>query len=148
MSTTVIKSTAVISGSTFSRTGLSAFERYVVRRAHPSGIFIETAGLMWAVYFLFSHLWVEALMTAILTRLIATAATYRANPDALAETALGKIALLHLHPVNAVVQLAGIAGLAYGVWAHETRVVLAGVTVLLLGHLAGWGQVDKRFESH
>lgn len=146
MATTLIQTGVDISRPEVRSGSLNGFQRYVVRRSHPASIFIEVAGLIWAFFYLWDRLWVEALMVAIFTRLVANVAVYRVSAEALSQTTLGKIALLHLHPVNILTQSVGLVGTLYGVWVHDTRAILAGISVILLGHLSGWSQVDKRFK--
>jgi len=72
--------------------------------------------------------------------------TQAVNSDALAKTALGKMALLHLHPVNLSLQLAGVAVAVWGIWAHETIPILSGTSLILLGHTFGWGHIHRALD--
>ena len=143
MATTVIQSGAT---AVLERPRLTVLQRYYLRRAHPASLFIETAGLVWVVYFFWNHLWVEALLTLVISRLIANVVSFRASTEALMQTALGRIALLHVQPTNWFIQLLGVIGVFYGVWTHEAKVILAGLSVVFLGHLIGWHRVDRHFE--
>jgi hypothetical protein len=134
------------SGSSSAGGRLGGLERYVLRRAHPVSIFIDTVGLIWFIYYLWMNLWQEAVAVLIFARLCANAATVRAHSDRLSQTILGKIALLHLHPVNLFLQIVGTAVAIDGVWTHRSMVILAALSLILLGHLQGWPQVDRRFE--
>jgi hypothetical protein len=125
---------------------LNMFERYVMRRAHPASMFVEVVGLTWFTYFLALHLWREAILTVIVARMVGLFVVREANPDALAQTLIGKIALLHLDPVNMTVQLAGALWWGWGVWQGDVRQILAGTSVIFLGHLRGWGGVMKNFK--
>jgi hypothetical protein len=123
----------------------SMFERYILARTHPASLFLGSAGLIWEVYFLWSGNWMAALAILISERIVSTLIGWRSNPQAVAETTLGKIAILHLHPVNLVVQLCGLVVSVAGVWLHETQLILGGVSLILVGHVFGWGRVDYRF---
>lgn len=142
MATTIIQT----SGTVGTVPRITGFQRYILRRSHPTSLFIEAAGLLWVVFFLWNHLIVEALLVLVFSRLIANVIAFRSNTDAIAQTVLGRIALLHLQPVNMLVQIVGTLATLYGVWMHEGRIILAGLTAILLGHLIGWARVDRRLE--
>jgi hypothetical protein len=125
---------------------LNAFERYIVRRAHPASLFVEVVGLTWFVYFFAQHLWREAILSVIIARILGQIVVKDANTNDLAQTTIGKIALLHLDPVNMTVQLAGFVWWALGVWQGDLRQILAGMSLIFLGHLRGWGGVMKNFK--
>jgi hypothetical protein len=38
--------------------------------------------------------------------------------------------------------------LLYGICLHETRVVLTGISLILLGHIQGWDRVDSRLKAN
>jgi len=59
-----------------------------------------------------------------------------------AGTTLGKIMLLHLHPMNLVVQIAGFGVLLYSIWTRSAILIMAGVSIILFGHLWGWHKVN------
>jgi hypothetical protein len=65
----------------------------------------------------------------------------------LAQTVLGRLGLLHLEGSNLILQVAGLVVLLYGLWSHEVRMLLAGISVILLGHTQGWSRVDPRLGS-
>jgi hypothetical protein len=98
------------------------------------------------LYYLWAQNWSYALGAALLGRLLSYLAVADVNPQKMSETTLGKIALLHLNPVNMVVQILGLVVLGYGVWEHSVLYTLYGVSVILIGHVIGWGKVDERFE--
>jgi hypothetical protein len=125
--------------------GLNAFQRYVVRRSHPASIFVDVVGMTWFTYFLALHLWREAILAVIVSRLVGLFVVREANLEALAQTAIAKIALLHLDPINMTVQVAGVIWWGFGVWQGDLKQILAGTSVVLLGHLRGWGGVMKNF---
>lgn len=143
MATTVIQAS---SAGVLDRPHLTALDRYFLRRAHPTSLFVEAAGISWVVHFFWNHLWVEALLVFLFTRIIANIVAFRSNPEALAQSGLGRIALLHAQPVNMLVQLVGGFGFFYGLWTHEVKVILGGISIVMLGHLIGWHRVDRHFE--
>ena len=147
MATTIMQASGMTS-SVVERSKITGFQRYILRRSHPASIFIEAIGYIWVIFYLWNQLVVEAILALLFSRLIANIIAFRADTDALAQTSLGRIAMLHLQPFNMLVQLLGVVGLAYGLWSHETRAILAGVSIMLLGHLVGWARVDNRFELH
>lgn len=122
-------------------------KRYMLRRFHPKAILIDSVGALWLGYLFWVHDWKSALTTFLIFRIISFVSTIEVNPEAIATSRLGKIALLHLHPLNMATQAFGIIVLLYGLWDHSDTQILAGISFLLLGHLAGWGKVDSRFRN-
>ena len=146
MATTVVRVGSTASRDVKSSEALDGIERYVIRHAHPISLYFEMVGLIWLVFFLWSHLWKEAVAVYLSARLVGLLAVYRADVRALAQTVLGKIALLHLHGINFFVQRLGSAVALYGVWLHDVRTILIGISFVFLGHIQGWAAVDGRFE--
>jgi hypothetical protein len=146
MATTVISTSTPVGLLREARA--TRFQRYVLRRAHPASLFVEMVGFVWFVFYLWNHLLMEAILVVILARVVASVLVFRADTDAIAKTVMGKIALLHLRPINMLTQILGVAIAVYGIWMHDTRVILVGVSAVLLGHLVGWSRVDPRFELH
>ncbi len=110
-------------------------------RAHPTRIFVDSAAILWVVYFIWQQLW----LPAVAITLLASATSYflirKTSLEALASTTLGRLALLHLHPVNLTLQTLSVPPLLYGLWNHSTGFILAGLSLLLLGHASGWSKV-------
>lgn len=148
MATTVVRGGAVISGGVPAVRDLGFMERYVVRSSHPVSLYFQAIGSMWFIFFFWNHLWVEALLSYVICRFIGALAVSRADPRSLSQGLLGRLALLHLHGSNFIVQLAGMIVLLYGVWMHETRVLLTGITLILVGHVQGWDRVDPRLKTN
>lgn len=123
-------------------------EKYVLRASHPRSLFIDVVGRMWAVYFLWDQNWRAALAIFLIFRLVSFAAVWNINIKNFADTLLGKIGLLHIHPINLATQLAGSVILLYGVWQHSTDLILGGTSLVFLGHLFGWSNVDYRFSDN
>jgi hypothetical protein len=147
MATTLVRGGAVISSGVPAVRELSLIERYVVRSSHPVSLYFQAIGLIWFVFFFWNHLWVEAILSYVICRFIGALAVSRTDTKSLGKVLLGRLALLHLHGSNFIVQLAGTVVLLYGIWLHETRVVLAGISLVLLGHVQGWDRVDSRLKT-
>lgn len=130
------------------RQSFSLMERYALRRAHPVNLFIDGAGWTWFTYFFWHHDWPVAVAAIIISRIFGLAMTANTNLQSMSETGLGKIALLHLHPVNMATQAVGLLVTLYGLWQHSTEFILVGMSVVLLGHLFGWSKVDRRFAKN
>lgn len=120
-------------------------QRLALRRSHPISIFIDLVAWTWFVYFLWNRNWQAALVTVVAARLLALSLVRGLNFRDMAETGLGKLALLHLHPVNLSVQLIGFFIFLFGIWNRTSESILFGVSVVLFGHLFGWSKVDRRF---
>ncbi len=67
------------------------------------------------------------LLSAVLGRL----STSGTKEETLAQTLLDKIMLLHLHPVNLTLQMAGFA------------LLLSATSMVFLGHMWGWHRVNE-----
>ena len=135
MATTVVRVGSTVSPDVKSAEALDGIERYVIRHSHPISIYFEIVGLIWLVFFLWSHLWTEAVAVYLAARIVGLLAVYGADVRSLVQTVLGKIALLHLHGINFFVQRFGSAVALYGVWLHDVRMILTGVSLVFLGHI-------------
>ncbi len=87
-------------------------ERMIVRRGHPKHIIVGIVAFLWVIYFLWQHNWIWAAAVVVLSAVLGRLSTSGAKEETLAQTLLGKIMLLHLHPVNLTLQMAGFALLA------------------------------------
>lgn len=141
---TLYKAVPPPQGETVAWPKLNLIESLAVRRSHPRSLFINSVGALWMVYFLVQQDWVMALSVLVFFRALAYVSVWKCDPQLLAQTTLGKIALLHLHPVNLVVQVAGVIPFVYGLWQRNTELILGGFSVVLLGHSFGWSRVDRR----
>lgn len=121
---------------------MTFFERSVVRSGHPRRIIVGVITLMWVLYSLWCHLWAWATVTLLVGIALAALATKRMLVDELAQTMLGKILLLHLHPANVALQTFGFAVLLYSFWMHSTVLMMLAISVILLGHMFGWHKVN------
>lgn len=117
-------------------------ERAIIRRGHPSGIILRVVGAVWGLYFLWIHNWIWTVATIFICELGGLLLSPRMDEEGLSRTTLGKITLLHLHPVNLLMQLAGGGFLIYGVWTHSMIYIMVAASMILLGHLWGWNKVN------
>jgi hypothetical protein len=118
-------------------------EKVVVRRGHPRNVIVGLVGFLWVVFLVWRHEWAWALVVVFVSAILGRAATIGTHEESLGQTLLGKMALLHLHPMNVVVQLAGFGVLLYALWMHELMFILVGISLVLLGHMWGWHRVSE-----
>ena len=121
---------------------MTFLERSIVRSGHPRRIIVGMITLMWVLYSLWFHLWTWAAAALVVGVALGALATKGMLVDEIAQTVLGKILLLHLHPVNVALQTFGLAVLLYGFWMHSIVLMLLAVSVILLGHMFGWHKVN------
>lgn len=116
------------------------YETYMVHRFHPRRIFIDAASLPWVVLCLWRHQLEIAVMVAVASGVIGVLATNRIDAGKFSRTLLGRLALLHLRTANIAIQLAGVVVVSLALWAHSVSGILAGTSLLFLGHLSGWDE--------
>lgn len=116
-------------------------EKMMVLRFHPRSVFIDAAAMPWIIYFLWLHEWPLSLAVGLMAVAVRTAATSNIQAEKYAHTFLGRMALLHLYPTNAAIQIAGIVLGVVGLWQHSTIAILGAVSLLFLGHLEGWDEI-------
>ena len=116
-------------------------EQYIIRRFHPRRILLDAALLPWAVYFLWNHEWIGALGTIVFSLGMGYAFTSRVDVRRYSRTLVGRVALLHLHPLNLLLQSAGLTLMFVSLWIHSTEGILASLSLLFFGHMAGWEKV-------
>jgi hypothetical protein len=122
---------------------MSFLQRAIVRRGHPKHIIVSAVGAIWGFYFLWFHNWIWALAAVLLSGFAGRMLTLGMKEESLAQTTLGKIMLLHLNPVNLIIQIVGSCVLVYGIWTHSVIYVMAAVSIILLGHSWGWHKVNE-----
>jgi hypothetical protein len=106
-------------------------------QGHPKHIIVGIVAFLWVVYFLWQHNWIWAAAVVVLSAVLGWLSTSGTKEETLAQTLLGKIMLLHFHPVNLTLQMAGFALLLYGIWMHSTAYITAATSMVFLGHM--WG---------
>ncbi|MEI7741159.1 MAG: hypothetical protein WCJ29_01490 [bacterium] len=120
---------------------LSLIEKLYVQHAHPINLIMTLVGIMWGVYFLWLQNILLAAIFAFGFMIIGHASVWGENEDGLAETWLGKIMILHSHPINTLFHLVGTFIVAVGLYSNVIEMIMWGVTILLFGHLWGWSRV-------
>ena len=121
---------------------MTFFERSVVRSGHPRRIIVGVITLMWVLYSLWFHFWAWAVVALIVGLAFGVLTTAGMNVEELGQTILGKILLLHLHPVNVALQTFGFAVLLYSFWVHSAVSMLLAISVIMVGHMFGWHKVS------
>ncbi len=116
----------------------------MLKRFHPRALFVDGAGVIWALYLFWYHDWILALAVTVAFRVAALASVWKSDPQQIAQTTMGKLALLHLHPINLTVQIVGAVVLLTGIWQQDAEVIWSGLSVILLGHAFGWTKFDQR----
>lgn len=118
-------------------------QKYVLMRSHPRRIFLDVAAVMWEVYFLWQGNWQVALGIFAVMNTVGLLAVRKLDYSELAQTTWGKMALLHLNPMNFLVQVTGAALLVYGLLIQDTLTILTSITLILVGHFYGWSKVHR-----
>jgi hypothetical protein len=144
MATEVIVQTQQIYAETAEH-DFSWLERFALKCFHPRAIFIEVVGFIWSIYYFWNYNWQMSLGVFVLALALALLCVMDTSPQKLSETTIGKIGLLHLHPMNLAIRLAGSVILLYGIWQRSLELTLGGVSVIFFGHTFGWAKVDSRF---
>ena len=121
---------------------MTSLERAMLRHGHPRRIIVGIISLVWGLYSLWFHNWIWAVVALVVGLGLGRIATLGMHEEQLAQTTLGKLLLLHLHPVNVLLQFAGFAVLSYGCWIHSGVYILLSVSMILLGHMWGWHKVN------
>jgi len=122
---------------------LTFMERAVLHRGDPRSMICSTIGAMWAFYFLWAQSWFFAVAAVVLSAALGRLLSSNLDEQNFANTLLGKIMLLQLHPFNLTIQTIGAIYLVFGVWTHSAPVIMIAASVVLAGHLWGWDRVRK-----
>ena len=121
---------------------MTYLERAIVRQGHPRRIIIGIVSLTWGLYFLWFHNWTWAAAVLGIGMALGLVVTMGMNEEQLAQTTLGRILLLHLHPLNLLLQVGGFSVLLYGFWVHSGLYIIFAISLILLGHMWGWHKVN------
>jgi hypothetical protein len=121
---------------------MTFLQEFMLSRGHPRQIILHIVGGIWSMYFLWLHNWMWALGCFACAELISEMLATQTGAELLAQTTLGKIMLLHADPMNFIVQTIGGMLLVYGFWIHSITGIMAAVSLVLLGHIAGWNKVS------
>jgi len=122
-------------------------DRYFLMRFHPKHIIFEIVGAIWACFFLWNHNWQAALLSYLVLGGIGLYLTRNIDPELMAQTTIGRIGLLHKHPINLALNLVGIAVVIYALWLQLGVVILGGLSFIIIGHFFGWAEVDSRLRT-
>ena len=122
---------------------MSYFEREVLHYAHPKQMILRMVGAIWGLYFLWLHNWVGVLAVIAAGEILGRILSRGMNEEGMAQTIWGKIMLIHLHPVNLLVQIVGGIVLVYGVWIHSFIWIMVAMSVVLIVHMWGWNKVSE-----
>ena len=120
-------------------------ERYMLMRFHPRKVIYDVIGMTWAVYFLWNGNWQAAVAAVVVSSVIGLYFVRLADPIKMADTVMGRLARLHLDLRNWVIQLLGLIPLISGIWSHSTEMILAGLSIVALGHFFCWSKVNPGF---
>ena len=116
---------------------MTKFQRVLVGHAHPVNVVLHALGISWALYFLWQNNWYWAAIFGLGLPIVGSLAVWGMEKE-LTKTPLGQLMLVHEHPVNLGFHISGWVLLAYGVWIHESTIILTAVSLGLIGHLWGW----------
>ena len=100
----------------------------MLQHAHPMKFVAELLGIAWAIYFLWNHNWVAAIITSLSFFLGSTLALWNKPIDHLTDTTLGRAMLVYAKPLNFLVYNISVVPVVYGLWTHDGIYILAGYT--------------------
>src|SRR5207237_8077357 len=93
--------------------------RFMLQHAHPMKFVAEILGVMWGIYFLWTHNWIGAVVSSVVLFFGSTLALWHKPIDDLAETPLGRIMLGYTNPLNFILYNLSALPVIYGVWTHR-----------------------------
>lgn len=117
---------------------METLQRLMLQHLHPTKFILEVIGIMWATYFLWDQNWLGAVVAGLGLPILGGLLTWRVNTDQYRKSGFARIVLIHAHPMNMLLHIVGAVITVYGLWNHQTLVILSGITVLILGHAWGW----------
>ncbi len=133
-------------GINIGESGYSLMEKFLVRRFHPRKIILDLIGFVWAVYFLWLKQWQSSLLCVLTFSLLGLYFTRNVNLEEMGDTTLGKLGLLHTHPMNFALNILGLFPLAVGIWRHFPEYIIIGFSIVLLGHFFGWSKFNRNYK--
>ena len=116
----------------------SLFNRLAINHAHPTKLILDLIGFIWTAYFLWENNLMMVIIFGFGFSVLGSFLTLNADTKALAATRFGKYVIARLHPANLSLQLSGYIVSMCGVWTHQGWIILAGLSMVILGHLWGW----------
>ena len=144
MNIKIMNSNTIFEQADLNEKYMGMMDRYFLMRAHPRAIVFDSVGVIWSVYFLWNNNWQLALASIFVTGIFGLYFTRNTNPELLAESTVGRIGLLHTHPINLALNILGIVPLVSGIWTHKVETILLGVSIIIFGHFFGWSKVNPR----
>ncbi len=127
---------------------MTLIDRYFLISFHPRKIILSSIAATWATYFLWNRNWLAALLSVLILETLGLFFTRHIDPDLMAGTTLGRIGLLHKHPINFALNFIGSIILIYALWDHaEIATILFGLSIVILGHFFGWGEVSSKLRD-
>lgn len=125
----------------------SLLERYALMRFHPRKIIFDIIGVIWATYFLYVGMWQAAVVILFIFIVFGFFLVRNADLKALSETTWGRLAILHVHPLNVAIKLVAIVILVNGIYRQSVEHILIGISLIFLGHIFGWSKVHPAFDK-
>ena len=119
----------------------SLLERYALMRFHPRKIIFDVIGGIWATYFLYLGMWQAAVVVLIFFVVFGFFLVRNTDLKGLSETTWGRIAILHVQPLNVAIKVLAIIILVNGIYRHSVEHILIGISLIFLGHFFGWSKV-------
>jgi len=112
------------------------FRKMLLQHAFPQYLIVSGLGSVWAIYFVWQHQIILALVsTIVFSHIVPTLLVLKKNEEAYADTFLGRFALSHLGLWSGVFHILGYSVLVYGFWLHSGFYILVAGSLILLGHL-------------
>ena len=122
-------------------------QRYMLIRSHPRKLFLDMATWVWLTHYLWNGRWGVALTLFVLETVASLIMVSDTDYEKVGETLYGKLVLLHIRPINLFFHLVGYVFLIQGLLQHSTQSILTATSLILIGHLAGWGKIHSAFLS-
>ncbi|MDO9181288.1 MAG: hypothetical protein Q7U04_02715 [Bacteriovorax sp.] len=144
MTIKVMHSQSIFEEASLGEEYLGILDRYFLMRLHPRKMVFDSVGAIWAGYFLWNNNWALALSTFLVLGALGLFFTRKIDPDLMIQTTLGKIGLLHAHPINLTLNSIGVITIINGLWTHSAEIILVGLSVTLFGHFFGWSDVNSK----
>ena len=111
------------------------FRKVALQHTIPQYLIFDGLGSVWALYFVWQHQVILALVSLVVLGSVAQLLVLKKNEEAYADTPLGRFALSHLAPWSITFHILGYAVLIYSFWIHSGFYILLASSLILLGHL-------------
>jgi uncharacterized membrane protein len=134
-------------GKLMAENKFSLLERYALMRFHPRKIILDLIGIIWATYFLYVGIWQAAVITIFIFVVLGFFLVRNIDLKMMAETTWGRLAIMHVHPLNVAIKIFAVIILVNGIYRHSVEHILMGITLIFLGHFFGWAKVHPVFDG-